>query len=77
MSCTDKTSSTLNAVAAPIRLCIWPCLPAALWHRFRHTLEQRRQRCALRALDDRQLADIGVTREQALSEANKLFWPRV
>jgi uncharacterized protein YjiS (DUF1127 family) len=77
MSCADKTSSTLNAVAAPVPLWIWPSLPAALWQRFCHALELRRQRRALRDLDDRQLADIGVTREQALREANQLFWTRV
>jgi uncharacterized protein YjiS (DUF1127 family) len=28
-------------------------------------------------LDQHQLKDIGLTREQALREANKLFWTRV
>jgi uncharacterized protein YjiS (DUF1127 family) len=32
------------------------------------------QRRALRDLDDRQLADIGVTREAAEREARKWFW---
>lgn len=37
-------------------------------------LERWRQREALAALDDRALADIGVTREQAAMEASKPFW---
>ena len=32
------------------------------------------QRQALRELDNRLLADIGLTREQAIEEANKPFW---
>ena len=34
------------------------------------------QRRKLRGLDDRLLKDIGVTREQALQEADKPFWER-
>ena len=37
-------------------------------------LERWRQRDALAALDDRALADIGVTREEAALEASKPFW---
>jgi uncharacterized protein YjiS (DUF1127 family) len=37
-------------------------------------LERRRQRRALLQLDDHLLADIGVSREQALREAGKWFW---
>jgi len=40
-------------------------------------LELRRQRCGLRDLGDWQLADVGVTREQALRETNNPFWTRV
>ena len=36
--------------------------------------ERRRQRRALAALDDHLLRDIGVTREQALSEAQRPSW---
>jgi uncharacterized protein YjiS (DUF1127 family) len=37
-------------------------------------LERRRQRHALLELDDHLLADIGLTREQALREAGKSLW---
>jgi uncharacterized protein YjiS (DUF1127 family) len=36
--------------------------------------ERARQRQALRALDDRLLKDIGVSRADAEREANKPFW---
>lgn len=32
------------------------------------------ERRALKKLDDRMLNDIGITRDQALEEANKPFW---
>jgi uncharacterized protein YjiS (DUF1127 family) len=35
---------------------------------------RRRQRQALLGLDDNQLADIGVSRQQAEQEARKPFW---
>ncbi len=35
---------------------------------------RRRQRNALRALDDRLLTDIGLTRSEAQIEARKPFW---
>jgi len=35
---------------------------------------RRRQRRKLLDLDDHLLADIGVSREQALREASKWFW---
>jgi uncharacterized protein YjiS (DUF1127 family) len=37
-------------------------------------LERHRQRRALAELDDRLLDDIGITRSQAMSEANKPLW---
>jgi uncharacterized protein YjiS (DUF1127 family) len=37
-------------------------------------LERQRQRHQLAALDDHALRDIGITRTQALHEAEKLFW---
>jgi uncharacterized protein YjiS (DUF1127 family) len=46
------------------------------WPRWLDWAERRRQRIALRELaDDRHfLSDLGLTREQALDEANKPFW---
>jgi uncharacterized protein YjiS (DUF1127 family) len=37
-------------------------------------LEKTRQRKVLKDLDDRMLADIGITRDQASTEARKPFW---
>jgi uncharacterized protein YjiS (DUF1127 family) len=42
--------------------------------RYARLYGRRRQRCLLMQLDDRLLADIGVSREQALREADKPFW---
>jgi uncharacterized protein YjiS (DUF1127 family) len=39
--------------------------------------ERRHQRRQLLELDDRLLADIGLSREQAAEEAGKSFWIRV
>lgn len=39
-------------------------------------LERRRQRLALRALNDHLLRDIGVSRADAAREASKPFWRR-
>ena len=75
MSCADKsTLAGISALLAPrtspgglAGLCRWCC----------DALELRRQRRALRDLDDHQLVDIGVTRDEALREAQKLFWTRI
>jgi uncharacterized protein YjiS (DUF1127 family) len=40
-------------------------------------LEQRHQRRELLGLDDRLLADIGISREQAVEEALKSSWARL
>lgn len=37
-------------------------------------MDRQRTRHLLRDLDERQLADIGVSRQDALDEANKPFW---
>jgi uncharacterized protein YjiS (DUF1127 family) len=47
-------------------------LGACLW--LDRVLERQRERRALGALDDRLLADIGVSRTDALSESGKPFW---
>jgi len=77
MSCADKSYSTLNTITGPNPFRIWPNWPSAAWRRFFHILELRRQRYALLELDDHQLKDIGISREQALREANKSFWTRI
>lgn len=41
---------------------------------FVRMLDVARQRRALSRLDDVALADIGLTRKQALIEANRAFW---
>jgi uncharacterized protein YjiS (DUF1127 family) len=48
-------------------VCYWVAL--AIWCN-----ERRRQRKALLQLDDRMLADIGISKAQAVEEAEKPFW---
>lgn len=47
---------------------------AGLGARVRMMFVIRRQRRALLGLDDRALADIGLSRQQALAEARRPFW---
>jgi uncharacterized protein YjiS (DUF1127 family) len=47
--------------------------PKGLIGRVRQALNTRRQRRALMALDDRMLADIGLSRSQAYCEASRPF----
>jgi uncharacterized protein YjiS (DUF1127 family) len=51
-----------------IGLCRRACARAAAWH------SQTREREALSRLDDRLLADIGLTREDQRLACSKLFW---
>jgi len=44
------------------------------WRIVRTWADRRRQRAALARLDDRLLADIGITRLQATCEAARPFW---
>jgi uncharacterized protein YjiS (DUF1127 family) len=55
---TKRCSTWLGRVAAPA------C----------RALQRRRQRNRLLELDERQLSDIGVTKEQAREEARKPLW---
>jgi uncharacterized protein YjiS (DUF1127 family) len=75
MACVDKTCSTFVRPSPSIEL-DW------LWPRWFHNLapslsricRKRRERRRLLELDDRMLADIGITREQAEHEAGKRPW---
>lgn len=49
-------------------------LPGNLMARLRAALARHESRQVLARMDDRLLADVGLTREQALREAAKPFW---
>jgi uncharacterized protein YjiS (DUF1127 family) len=77
MSCAEKTcrSGTIVRLSPSIDM-DWP------WPNWFHDLapglsrmwRKRRERRRLLQLDDRMLADIGLTREQAEQEAGKSSW---
>ncbi len=46
----------------------WIVASVSLWS------AQRRQLRALNELDEQQLRDVGITRDQAIDEAGKPFW---
>ncbi|MCF8534447.1 MAG: DUF1127 domain-containing protein [Reyranella sp.] len=58
------------APARPRQIRLWPLLVAALalWR------ERRRTRRHLGLLNDRELADVGITRAQQCVECAKPFW---
>ena len=83
MSCGSTTyNSTAIPVTVPALRFVAPEWPALAWRAFvrsalargLHFAERRSQRLALRALDDRLLADIGISRADAHAEAAKPFW---
>ncbi|MEJ0078332.1 MAG: DUF1127 domain-containing protein [Alphaproteobacteria bacterium] len=47
---------------------------AAAWVLVSSWIERARQRGALAALNDHELRDIGITRVEAVREAQKSFW---
>jgi len=49
-------------------------VPAAFSARAKHYYCRYRSRCQLLKLDDERLADIGLSREQMLAEAQLPFW---
>jgi uncharacterized protein YjiS (DUF1127 family) len=51
-------------------------VPAIAWRAVCRAFARRRQRESLRAIADNPhlLRDLGLTREQALGEADKFFW---
>jgi uncharacterized protein YjiS (DUF1127 family) len=61
------TSLTKSGRPRAFSLSYWVAL--AIW-----CCERRRQRKALLELDDRMLADVGMTKSQAVEEAEKQFW---
>jgi uncharacterized protein YjiS (DUF1127 family) len=65
-----KTPPDIPAVSwnTVMRLCRQGRVHAAMWR------SRARQRRALARLDDRLLADIGLTREAQMLECSKLFW---
>jgi uncharacterized protein YjiS (DUF1127 family) len=78
MPCANKTRSSTIVGPTPIGLAkkyrartnsLAHWILIATW-----CLERQRQRQALRQLDDRMLADIGISRSQAIEEASKPFW---
>lgn len=76
MPCAHKASSSLLTIPAPTP--VWADWPWPEWlysipRRYRRMQERQRQHQALLQLDDHLLADIGVSREQALREAGKWF----
>ena len=85
MSCGSKscTPTEFSQRAAPVKPRLWLArvaliLRAAIDREQRRQLalelEKARERGQLKHLDDRQLADLGITREQADEEAHKSFW---
>ena len=84
MSCANKTCSDLNRVQLPAPVWTdWLWRPLWLDHirglydvlqMLRRVRERTRQRRVLGELDDHMLADIGLTREQALRESRKWSW---
>jgi uncharacterized protein YjiS (DUF1127 family) len=73
MSCAEKYDFEPNTALPSHWRPIWYERLCSVWRRLRRLREIQRQRRALRELDTHQLADIGVTREQARREASRLF----
>jgi uncharacterized protein YjiS (DUF1127 family) len=76
MSCADQSRPLTDTtpIRAPARA--WLRWPGKALRWCGRVMESRRQRRALLELEPHQLKDIGLTREQALALANKLFWTR-
>lgn len=82
MSCGSVTCTTALPITVPSVRLVLPELPAISWRAILHAAwarasrlaERRHQRLALLELDDRLLADIGVSRADALAEARNPFW---
>jgi uncharacterized protein YjiS (DUF1127 family) len=67
---------TLSSRAVPATADAAPRAPwyCRWWDAVRQAYRRQRQRRELLYLDDRTLADIGVTRSEAIHEGSKAFW---
>lgn len=78
MSCGSTTcKSNTSVISAPKSFTgsAWSVLSPISWlAKIGRMHERRRQRRHLLGLDDRSLADIGISRREALEEARKPFW---
>ena len=77
MSCSNKTSSapaSLHVLAPSATEWPWPNWFRDLAPAIARLWERRRERQLLLELDDHLLNDIGITRQQAESEAAKWPW---
>ena len=71
--------SSLNEVGMPLEreaVCAAPSSVSVLagYGRWELMMHRRRTRNALLQLDDAQLRDVGLTREQARQQGSKPFW---
>lgn len=77
MSCAKRTCYSEAALRAPTPVWVdwpWPAWLLDLGRTCRDVSERARQRRALMGLDDRLLADIGLTRDEAVREAGAWPW---
>jgi uncharacterized protein YjiS (DUF1127 family) len=73
MSFANNTCSSTNI--DPARAHRWRSYSLAYWISIAiQCYERRRERRALLELDDRMLADLGITKSQAIDEARKPSW---
>jgi uncharacterized protein YjiS (DUF1127 family) len=80
MSCANKACYSENAFRTPMPVWMdwpWPDWLRALPRAYRQMRERSLQRQALMELDNRLLADIGLTRADAVCEAGKWPWQGV
>ena len=66
--------SSLQTLEIPAPFTGWDRMRRRVASRLLRFYDRRQQRRALMELDDRMLADIGITREQAQAAAREPFW---
>lgn len=64
-----RVSHPASSVSWSLQMWLWQCCLATFGRQ-----DTQRQRLALLRLEDRQLRDIGLSRQEALDEARKAFW---